>query len=63
MQRAYKRNNLYYWSKAYISEYTGKGTYANLLRIACINVLDFILLDEERFHNKYLIQNVDNNNI
>uniref|UniRef100_UPI003AF0CA07 Rpn family recombination-promoting nuclease/putative transposase n=1 Tax=Cetobacterium sp. TaxID=2071632 RepID=UPI003AF0CA07 len=67
MQRADERNmvkrSLYYWSKTYISEYTGKGAYANLPRTICINVLDFILLDEERFHNKYLIQNANNNNL
>ncbi|MDX8337169.1 Rpn family recombination-promoting nuclease/putative transposase [Candidatus Cetobacterium colombiensis] len=67
MQRADERNmvkrSLYYWSKAYISEYTGKGAYANLPRTICINVLDFILLEEENFHNKYLIQNAKNNNL
>ena len=67
MQRTDERNmvkrSLYYWSKAYINEYTRKGAYANLPRTICINVLDFILLDEERFHNKYLIQNANNNNL
>ena len=67
MQRADKQHmikrSLYYWSKAYISEYAGKGTYANLPRTIYINILDFTLLDEENFHNKYLIQNVKTNNL
>lgn len=57
------KRSLYYWSKAYISEYTGKGAYANLQRTICINVLDFILLDEEKFHNKYIIQNPNNEKV
>ena len=37
--------------------------YTKLPRTICINVLDFILLNEEKFHNKYLIQNAVNSNV
>ncbi|MBC2857037.1 PD-(D/E)XK nuclease family transposase [Cetobacterium sp. 2A] len=68
MQRADERNmikrSLYYWSKAFASEYQGKREYSQLPRTICINVLDFVLIyEEENFHNKYLIQNAKNNNV
>ena len=32
--------SLYYWSKLYISEYTGKGAYANLSRTIFIEIVE-----------------------
>ena len=61
MQRADEKNmikrSLYYWSKIFTSSYSGKSAYQNLPRTVCINVLDFKLLDEENFHNTYLLYN------
>lgn len=67
MQRIDEKNmikrSLYYWGKTYTSGYEGKNTYSNLPRTICINVLDFILLPEEKnFHNRYRIKNTENEN-
>ena len=67
MQRADEKNmvkrSLYYWSKIFSSAYQGKGRYSSLPRTICINVLDFNLLDEEHFHNTYILKNKENNNL
>ncbi|MGL5753596.1 MAG: Rpn family recombination-promoting nuclease/putative transposase, partial [Paraclostridium sp.] len=67
MQRADEKNmikrSLYYWSKVFTSQYQGKGRYSKLPRTICINVLDFKLLEEEKFHNTYILKNKENNNI
>ena len=67
MQRADEKNmvkrSLYYWSKIFSAEYKGKGRYSSLPRTICINVLDFKLLDEEKFHNVYILKNKENNNM
>ena len=67
MQRADEKNmvkrSLYYWSKIFASEYKGKERYSLLPRTICINVLDFKLLDEEKFHNVYILKNKENNNM
>ena len=67
MQRADEKNmvkrSLYYWSKTFSSAYQGKGRYSSLPRTICINVLDFNLLDEEHFHNTYILKNKENNNL
>ena len=67
MQRADEKNmvkrRLYYWSKIFSSAYQGKGRYSSLPRTICINVLDFNLLDEEHFHNTYILKNKENNNL
>ena len=67
MQRADEKNmvkrSLYYWSKIFSSAYQGKGRYSSLPRTICINVLDFNLLDEEYFHNTYILKNKENNNL
>lgn len=54
------QRSLYYWSKAFVSEYQGKSQYELLPRTICINVLDFNLLNETNYHNRYLLKNVDN---
>ena len=65
MQRADEKNmvkrSLYYWSKVFSSRYKGKGRYSQLPRTICINVLDFDLLDEENYHNVYVLKNKENN--
>ena len=67
MQRADEKNmvkrTLYYWSKIFSSAYQGKGRYSSLPRTICINVLDFNLLDEDHFHNTYILKNKENNNL
>ena len=67
IQRADEKNmvkrSLYYWSKIFSSAYQGKGRYSSLPRTICINVLDFNLLDEEHFHNTYILKNKENNNL
>lgn len=67
MQRADEKNmikrSLYYWSKAFSGEYAGKGKYSELPRTICINVLDFELLSEKNYHNKYLLKNDKTENI
>ncbi|MGL4569093.1 MAG: Rpn family recombination-promoting nuclease/putative transposase, partial [Fusobacteriaceae bacterium] len=61
MQRKDESNmverSIYYWSKAFSSEYPGKSQYSKLPRTICINILDFNLLDELEYHNKYLLKN------
>ncbi|MGL6106666.1 Rpn family recombination-promoting nuclease/putative transposase [Romboutsia sp.] len=67
MQRADEKNmikrSLYYWSKIFAGEYKVKGKYSSLPRTICINVLDFKLLEEEKFHNVYILKNKENNNM
>ncbi|MEG1410466.1 MAG: Rpn family recombination-promoting nuclease/putative transposase [Terrisporobacter sp.] len=67
MQRADEKNmikrSLYYWSKIFAAEYQGKGRYSKLPRTICINILDFKLLEEEKFHNTYILKNKENNNL
>ena len=67
MQRADEKNmvkrSLYYWSKAYSGEYGGKSRYSDLPRTVCINVLDFNLLLESNYHNKYILKNDKTNDI
>ncbi len=67
MQRADEKNmikrSLYYWSKIFSAEYQGKVRYSSLPRTICINVLDFKLLEEENFHNTYILKNKKNNNL
>ncbi|MGL4402317.1 MAG: Rpn family recombination-promoting nuclease/putative transposase [Fusobacteriaceae bacterium] len=67
MQRADEKNmvkrSLYYWSKAFSGEYTGKSRYSELPRTICINILDFELLLEKNYHNKYLLKNEKTENI
>ncbi|MGL4944949.1 MAG: Rpn family recombination-promoting nuclease/putative transposase, partial [Fusobacteriaceae bacterium] len=67
MQRADEKNmvkrSLYYWSKAFSGEYTGKSRYSQLPRTICINILDFELLLENNYHNKYLLKNEKTENI
>ncbi|WP_047394726.1 Rpn family recombination-promoting nuclease/putative transposase [Cetobacterium sp. ZOR0034] len=67
MQRADEKNmikrSLYYWSKAFSGEYGGKSRYSELPRTVCVNVLDFNLLAEENYHNKYVLKNDKNNDV
>jgi predicted transposase/invertase (TIGR01784 family) len=67
MQRKDQHNmikrSLYYWSKVYSSEYQGKSLYSKLPRTICINILDFELLDEENYHNTYVLKNRENNHL
>ncbi|MGL4954815.1 MAG: Rpn family recombination-promoting nuclease/putative transposase [Cetobacterium sp.] len=67
MQRADEKNmikrSLYYWSKAFSGEYGGKSRYSELPRTVCVNVLDFNLLPEENYHNKYVLKNDKNNDV
>jgi predicted transposase/invertase (TIGR01784 family) len=57
------KRSLYYWSKVYSGEYQGKSLYSKIPRTICINILDFELLDEENYHNTYVLKNKENNNI
>ncbi|MGL5356861.1 MAG: Rpn family recombination-promoting nuclease/putative transposase, partial [Cetobacterium sp.] len=67
MQRADEKNmvkrSLYYWSKAFSGEYGGKSRYSELPRTVCVNVLDFNLLPEKNYHNKYILKNAENNDV
>ncbi|MGL5507343.1 MAG: Rpn family recombination-promoting nuclease/putative transposase [Paraclostridium sp.] len=67
MQRADEKNmikrSLYYWSKIFTAQYQGKSRYSKLPRTICINILDFKLLEEEKFHNVYVLKNRENNNL
>jgi predicted transposase/invertase (TIGR01784 family) len=55
------QRSLYYWSKLYEEQLKESETYNKLCRTVCINILNFKYLDNERFHNRYRLKEVDTN--
>lgn len=55
------QRSLYYWSRLY-HEQIGKGEdYEKLNRTVCINILDFKLLEDDKFHSVYRFKEVTTN--
>ncbi|MDU1308820.1 MAG: Rpn family recombination-promoting nuclease/putative transposase [Clostridium perfringens] len=50
------QRTLYYWSKLYSDQLGESEKYKNLARTVCINILNFKLLDNDRYHNTYRLK-------
>ena len=55
------QRTLYYWSKIYSDQLEESENYKNLARTVCINILNFKLLDNDRYHNTYRLKEVTTN--
>ena len=55
------KRSLYYWSKIYTGQLKNKGKYQELERTICINILDFKLLDNYKYHNIFRLKEVSSN--
>lgn len=55
------QRTLYYWSKIYSDQLGASENYKNLARTVCINILNFKLLDNDRYHNTYRLKEVTTN--
>lgn len=52
---------LYYWSRIHTEQIGSTQKYSELVRTVCINILNFKLLDNERYHNTYRLKEVTTN--
>ena len=55
------QRTLYYWSKIYSDQLGESENYKNLARTVCINILNFKLLDNDRYHNTYRLKELTTN--
>ena len=55
------QRTLYYWSKIYSDQLGAFENYKNLARTVCINILNFKLLDNDRYHNTYRLKELTTN--
>ncbi|EJT6665696.1 MAG: Rpn family recombination-promoting nuclease/putative transposase [Clostridium perfringens] len=55
------QRTLYYWSRIYTDQLTSTRDYSELSRTICINILNFKLLDNERYHNTYRLKELTTN--
>ncbi|MDM0612473.1 Rpn family recombination-promoting nuclease/putative transposase [Clostridium perfringens] len=55
------QRTLYYWSKLYSDQLGESEKYKNLARTVCINILNFKLLDNDRYHNTYRLKELTTN--
>ena len=55
------QRTLYYWSKIYSDQLGESENYKNLARTVCINILNFKLLDNDRYHNTYRLKEITTN--
>ncbi|WP_283699828.1 Rpn family recombination-promoting nuclease/putative transposase [Clostridium perfringens] len=55
------QKTLYYWSKIYSDQLGESENYKNLARTVCINILNFKLLDNDRYHNTYRLKEITTN--
>jgi predicted transposase/invertase (TIGR01784 family) len=53
----YDKRSLYYWAKLYTEQMLAGDSYADLQKTIGIHVLNFSLLDEEKYHNVFHIVN------
>lgn len=58
-----KRRTLYYWSKLYESQMKSGDSYHDLQRTVTINILNFNYLNNDRYHNSYLIKERETNEL
>ena len=55
------KRSLYYWSKLYEGQLENGDNYQKLSRTICINLLDFNLLDHNKFHSVYRLKDCETN--
>lgn len=55
------QRTLYYWSKIYSDQLGAAENYKDLARTVCINILNFKLLDNDRYHNAYRLKEITTN--
>ena len=58
----YDKRSLYYWAKVYSEQLTAGAGYSDLKKTIGIHVLNFSLLEEEKYHNEFHVLNVENGN-
>lgn len=56
-QLHYEKRALYYWSDMYAKQLNEGATYSELKKTIGIHVLNFNLMDETDFHNRYYVTN------
>jgi len=56
-QLHYEKRALYYWSDMYAKQLSEGATYSELKKTIGIHVLNFNLMDETAFHNRYYVTN------
>ena len=55
------QRTLYYWSRIYTDQLSSTRDYSELVRTICINILNFKLLDNDRYHNTYRLKEINTN--
>lgn len=55
------QRTLYYWSRIYTDQLSSTKDYSELSRTICINILNFKLLDNDRYHNTYRLKEITTN--
>ena len=55
------QRTLYYWSRIYTDQLSATKDYSELSRTICINILNFKLLDNDRYHNTYRLKELTTN--
>lgn len=55
------KRSLYYWSKLYEGQLENGENYQKLSRTICINLLDFNLLNHNKFHSVYRLKDCETN--
>ncbi|WP_283705000.1 Rpn family recombination-promoting nuclease/putative transposase [Clostridium perfringens] len=55
------QRTLYYWSRIYTDQLSATKDYGELSRTICINILNFKLLDNDRYHNTYRLKETTTN--
>ena len=58
-----KRRTLYYWSKLYESQIKSGDEYEDLQKTITINILNFDYLGNNRYHNAYILKEVETNEV
>ena len=53
------KSSLYYWSKLYEGQLENGENYQKLSRTICINLLDFNLLNHDKFHSVYRLKDCE----
>ena len=55
------KRSLYYWSKLYEGQLENRENYQKPSRTICINLLDFNLLNHDKFHSVYRLKDCETN--
>lgn len=53
------KRSLYYWSKLYEGQLESGNDYQKLARTICINLIDFNLLNHDKFHSVYRLKDCE----